>query len=386
MEFFQRCIPANYYYNYYEMLSNWERCFGFKSLDVSLFSRKSFLNNNLLDDFTAKLDRALIGVLNRDIEIENESLSPVGQAMARGMNLAFPVRAVRPELAQIREKCKASIYNKYRGTGRQPSLAMQQKIYRDFAESNELLRRKFFPQLPVLFDAPVGEPDPTSAIDERVIEGLSALFSELRKHGKDIIQSDEYAAIARNILRGVSDVFDSAEGQNKKDGINAAISRERLRSLVLAANSVESKNLKLARDLLTLVQEIDPSGPDVTARLEAIKRKEALSGRSMYAITYTQMDESSDPAQRQRQSDEFEAWLTSFADCIDGSALNVLKSTSSLRLDNSHLVRKPSISAGFTIVRVDSEEAAYAIASRCPQLAYGGTVFVSEVLHLPPGA
>jgi hypothetical protein len=110
MEFFQRCIPENYYFNYFEMLSNWERCFGFNALDVSLFSRKSFRNNNLLDDFTSKLDPSLIGSLNRDIEIENESLTPVGQAMARGMNLAFPVRAVRPELAQIREKCKASIY------------------------------------------------------------------------------------------------------------------------------------------------------------------------------------------------------------------------------------------------------------------------------------
>jgi hypothetical protein len=397
-EFFQRCTPENYYFNYYDVLSNWERCFGFDSLDVSLFSRKSFLNNSLLDDFTAKLDPALIGVLNNEIAIENESLNPIGQAMARGLNLALPVRRSRPELAQIRDKCKASIYQKFRGTGRQPSLATQQKIYRDFTESNELLRKKFFPHLALIFEPPVEEPAPITGVDESFVEGIVSLFNELRKHGKDIIRSDEYAEITQGILSGLFDVFESelnTDGKNelnkkrsankpKDRGIQTVISKAHLRSLVFAAGSIESKDPKSAREVLRLVQEIDPTGTDISAKLEAIERKEALLQLSKYAITYTSVAESHDPEERLRRVEEFGAWLSSFADCIDGAVLNDLRDTNSLRRVNAELVRKPSMSAGFVIVRVDCEEAAYAIAERCPHLLHGGMVFVSHVALITP--
>lgn len=401
-EFFQRCNSENYYFNYYEVLSNWERRFGFGSLDVSLFSRKSFLNNSLLDDFTAKLDPALVGVLDSEIDVENESLTPIGQALARGVNLAFPVRTSRPELAKIREKCKSGIYQRYRGPGRQPSLAMQKRIYLDFSESNELLREKYFPDLALLFDPPVEEPAPLVGIEDKLIEGLSALFGELRKLGKDVIEADEYNAVTRNILYGVLDVFTSEDdiqedgsvdakgdlnkdkSKSKKKGISAVISKADLRLLLFTANSVESKDLKMAKDVLTLVQEIDPSTPSLTAKLEAIERKEGVWGQTRYAITYSSISEASDPEERQKQSEQFYAWLTSFADYIDGGAINVLKDANSLRLESAAVIRKPSISGGFTIVRVDSEETAYSIAARCPYLSYGGTVFVSEVLQITP--
>lgn len=392
-EFFQRCTPENYYFNYYSVLSNWERCFGFDSLDVSLFSRKSFLNNSLLDDFTSKLDPALIGVLNSEIDIENESLNPLGQALARGLNLAFPVRSSRPELAHIREKCKAGIYQRFRGTGRKPALEVQQKIYSDFAESNELLRKKFFPQMALVFEPPVDEPDPVTVIDEQFVDGIVSLFNDLKKHGKDVIRADEYADITRGILTGAFDVFEneadsdgSGEVAKKRrankasnGGIKAVISKAHLRSLVFAAGSVESKDPKAAQALLQLVQEIDPTRLDLTPKLDQIKRKEALMQRNKYAITYTGVTESDDPDVRERQREEFGAWLNSFADCIDGALINLLEDTHTLRLENEELVRKPSISAGFVIIRVDSEEAAYSIAKRCPHLLHGGTVFVSAV-------
>lgn len=391
-EFFRRCHPDNYYFNYYEMLSNWERCFGFKSLDVSLFSRKTFLNNNLLDDFTAKLDRSLIGSLNREIEIENESLTPVGQAMARGLNLAFPIRTSPPEVARIRDKCKSSIYEKYRGTGRFPSLKVQQRIYSDFTESNELLRQKFFPQMTLVFEPPVSEPVPQADIDEHFMEGVTSLWIELRKHGKDIIPKDQYAAIIKNFLTGILDVFSNedeldaeipAQASPKKN-VKAVISRKDQRLLLFAANSLESKDLAMARDLLTLVQKLNPAGPGVAAKLDAIRKKELLSGQSKYAITYVGAVESSDPQERQVQMDNFYAWITSFSDCIDGGEINVLKDTYSLTQQSSGIARSAAISAGYTIVRVDSPEKAYEIASRCPHLTYGGSVFVSEVLHITP--
>jgi len=415
-EFFRRCNPDNYYFNYFQVLSNWERKFGFESMDVSLFSRKTFLNQNLLDDFTAKLDPGLIKVLDKEIDVENESLNPVGQALARGLNLAFPNRTARRELIKVRERCKAGIYQKFRGPGRQPSLALQQRIYLEFEESNEQLRAKYFPHLSRIFDPPAEEPPPANGVDERIMEGLVSLFHDVKKHGKDIIAPDEYPIITRDILSGVLDAFSSEElpaekpvpkpkeapvkpaeaspakspekspprNKHRKKGIETVISRADLRLLMLTANTIESKNLELAGNLLKLIQEIDPLGPAVKAKLEAFKKRVALSGRNRYAIAYTGMVEAADTEARREQGEQFHAWLMSFADCIDGSAINVLKDTNAIRLESSNIIRNPSISGGFTIVCVDSEEAAHSIAERCPLLAYGGTVFVSEVQHVTP--
>ena len=39
--FLQRCKPSNYYFNYYEVLANWERCFGLEALDISSVCARS---------------------------------------------------------------------------------------------------------------------------------------------------------------------------------------------------------------------------------------------------------------------------------------------------------------------------------------------------------
>jgi hypothetical protein len=354
----------------------------------------------LLDDFTAKLDPALVGVLISDVDIENESLTPFGQALARGINLAFPVRTSRPELAQVREKCKAGIYQKFRGTGRQPSLAMQQKIFSDFTESNELLRQRYFPQIGQLFAPPAEEPAPIPAVDEAFVEALTSLLNEIRRHGKDIIHTDEYAAITRNVLIGVFDVLDDAEqpgvdgapkakkGANgeKSTDITAVITKANLRLLLFAANAAGYKSPRMGWELMKLVQRLDPSSHNIVEKMDALKRKEELMQKRKFAITYTGVAESSDPEERRKQTEEFGAWLNSFIDCMDGPAINSLNDTHSIRLENTDLIRKPSISAGFVFIRADSDEAAYSIAARCPHLLQGGTVFVSEVLQITPEA
>ena len=91
------------------MLANWERGFGFESLDVSLFLQERFLNGDLLDDFTAKIDAALVGELDKPSAVENESLTPFGQALARAVNIIFPRSTVTPDEGIIRDRCKKII-------------------------------------------------------------------------------------------------------------------------------------------------------------------------------------------------------------------------------------------------------------------------------------
>jgi hypothetical protein len=249
-----------------------------------------------------------------------------------------------------------------------------------------------------VFEAPTEEPAPITGVDERFVDGIVSLLNELRKHGKDIIRSDEYAEITRGILSGVFDVFDNEldakanRELNKKRsiskttirGIEAVLSKAHLRLLVSAADTIGPKDPHAAADLLRLVQALNPYASDIGPKLQMLKRKEGLLQLNKYAITYSSVAESLDPEERRKQGEEFGAWLTSFADCIDGALVNVLKDTNSLKMEKAVLVRKPSISAGFVIVRVESEEAAYSIAARCPHLLHGGTVFVSEMSLITP--
>jgi len=153
-EFLQRCKPEIYYFNYSTMLANWERCFGLESLDVLLFSKKHFLNGDLLDDFTAKIDSSLVPHLDKYVKQENQSLRPAGQALERLVNIVFPVSSAIPEVAVIRDKCKKIISFSMHGKGRQPDREQSQVIYDSFMTSNEDVRKKFFPQLKQMFTCP----------------------------------------------------------------------------------------------------------------------------------------------------------------------------------------------------------------------------------------
>jgi hypothetical protein len=152
-DFIQGCKPENTYFNYYEMLNNWERSFGFESLDISIFDRKYFLNGDLLDDFTAKIDLDLVGTLNKNIIIENESLTYVGQVLGKAINKVFhKYRKETGGNSSLQNKCLRIIAKLCKGKARQVPIALSNRICNLFFESNEKLRKKLFPDKDKLFD------------------------------------------------------------------------------------------------------------------------------------------------------------------------------------------------------------------------------------------
>ncbi len=91
-----------------------------------------------------ELDPSLVGTLNKSIQSENESLKPVGQALARAVNIIFPVSAEQVEVSDLRKVCKNLISRSLFGKGQQPSLDVQKSIYDSFLEINERVRHKIF--------------------------------------------------------------------------------------------------------------------------------------------------------------------------------------------------------------------------------------------------
>ena len=245
-KFVLNCNAKNIYYNYSEMLSNWERVFGLESLNVSVFSPEEFLNGDLLDDFTAKLDPALVGRLDKKILIENESLSYAGQVLGIAVNSVFPSSAQEADVTAMRNKCHKIIYDRCKGKGEQPSFDEQQRIYAEFADSNEKVRQKFFPDKPVLFPPILKEAETNKTIDIGFIDALSGIFDV-------IVEGKATSALPAIRAIGLSDSY-------------ADIFRN-------AALKIEKEDLKLAFELMNLAHEIRPAGPIIKQKLDEYREK-----------------------------------------------------------------------------------------------------------------
>lgn len=243
-DFLLTCKPENVYFNYYNMLSNWEKSFGLESLDVSLFDSELFVNGDLLDDFTAKINPALIGVLNKNITTENESLTYVGQVLGKAINEVFSggigMNGVNPALI----KCHEIIYRNYKGKGESASINARNEIYNKFTESNEKIRKKYFPERKVLFKLLIKETRVSKAIDDKFIDVLSSLIKLTTNECSNMTLSDRYADIFRD-----------------------------------AALMVEKDNPKMAYELMGLALKIRPSGPFIKQKLEEYRQLPNLQSR-----------------------------------------------------------------------------------------------------------
>jgi len=272
-DFIEHCNPQNYYFNYLMMLENWERSFGFDALKVSLFSRDLFLNGSLLDDLTAKIDPQLVGVLDTSIEVENESLTPAGQALSRAVNIAFPIRTSRVESKVIREKCNRLINARFRGKGREMSAAAQQEVFSAFEPVNEVLRQKFFPAMDSILQPPVGKAAPEIVIDEGFVAGFLEVLKIVQTDGRRVIESQEYAHVYRSIFSSVNEILYDEE---KEDDARKAriLSLDNLRFLRDVAIQMEPQDMPAALRLLKLVHDFEPSLTGVAQRLEAHGAKE----------------------------------------------------------------------------------------------------------------
>lgn len=75
-------------------------------------------------------------------------------------------------------------------------------------------------------------------------------------------------------------------------------------------------------------------------------------------------------------------WLSSLGDSAVSPA-NPLKDTNTVNSDGSVTPGGKTTMSGYTIVEVDSMDAALSIAKTCPFLDIGGTLEVSELMKMP---
>ena len=201
-QFMRRCSPANYYFNYQKVLGNWERVFGEGTIEAGIFDRSQLLNGDLLDDFAARLDPALVGQLKKSARRENESLRPEGQAILRGLNSALFDGSKEPDIERLRERCLDYIYHHLRGRGERLDLRQQRRFYADFRDSNDAVKARYFPELPVLFSLPEQQAEPTKDFDTKCMATLTSILKMIAAGAPDTA----YPALAtREIFNSVGE-------------------------------------------------------------------------------------------------------------------------------------------------------------------------------------
>ncbi len=399
-EFLERCKPGNYYFNYSELLSNWDRCFGREAMCVRLFGREHFVSGDLLEDFTHILDPNLVGKLDKKIQIENESLTPGGQALVRAVNMAFPLRTATAEGAKLREKCKKMVFEKLKGRGRDLDAGTLREIYDSFLVANERVRERYFPDRRELFSVPTTGREVVVNLDERFIDAQTAVLNALKKAGPSVVSSDALVTICGGIAESLAEMQDDGgeeEGtavENAKAMLQVVEPQQESpppkkpkkqamggEVLSLAAFGYHKTNIELAVRLMSLAVELNPNAQ---AARELLKQYEKLADepvKSLFQVTYT--FDSSDWDKDIDGKNVFELvrlWMGSFADRAVGESLNFLTDAKNVLSDGmAEPIAEERSGSAYVVFEESSEEKALLVAQACPLLLLGRRV---ELAHL----
>lgn len=124
----------NRYYRYDILLDEWGAIFGDKNIFPKIFSRNSFLNQDLIDDFVEQLELSNIKQLKR-VSNENESLNLMGQELYRASNLSQEFMTRKPYHL---------LEGFFTGKGAMPSKELAESLQNTFEEYNQYLFSKWF--------------------------------------------------------------------------------------------------------------------------------------------------------------------------------------------------------------------------------------------------
>ncbi|GGI80271.1 YciI family protein [Shewanella gelidii] len=100
-----------------------------------------------------------------------------------------------------------------------------------------------------------------------------------------------------------------------------------------------------------------------------------------FMISYLGGQQPASSEESQQRYLEYKQWLSSLGDTAVSPA-NPLKSTTTIHADGSVVNSSATSMSGFTIIEVDSMNAALVVARACPFLQIGGSLEVSELIPM----
>ena len=103
---------------------------------------------------------------------------------------------------------------------------------------------------------------------------------------------------------------------------------------------------------------------------------------AQYIMTYLGGDQPSSPEEGRQHFAKYKEWLVSLGDSAVSPA-NPFKDTRTVNSDGTVSTGSTTSMSGYTVIEVDSMEAALEIAKACPFLDIGGSLEVSELMKMP---
>ena len=103
---------------------------------------------------------------------------------------------------------------------------------------------------------------------------------------------------------------------------------------------------------------------------------------TQYIITYLGGEPPSSPEEGQQHFAKYKEWLSSLGESVVSPA-NPFKNTNTVNPDGTVTTGSTTSMSGYTVIDVDSMEAALEVAKACPFLDIGGSLEVSELMQMP---
>ncbi len=103
---------------------------------------------------------------------------------------------------------------------------------------------------------------------------------------------------------------------------------------------------------------------------------------AQYIICYLGGAEPATPEEGKQHFAKYNEWLTAMGDAVVNPA-SPFKDTTTVQSDGTVEPGSMSAISGFTVIDVDSMEAALEHAKACPFLELGGALEVSELIQMP---
>ena len=173
--------PNNPYFrnvvHHAETLRRWGAVFGETALTVRLFSRGDFVQGDLIADFIAACGLPALEYVRP--APENESLSALGVAVMREVNVALPLLNPDGTINRQRDGL-VPFFERHFAAGPRaiPDAATVTAYETAFAESDNWVRQRFFPGRARLFE-PYNSPSSAPAPDPAQVAGIAAAIVEL---------------------------------------------------------------------------------------------------------------------------------------------------------------------------------------------------------------
>lgn len=232
-EYAESCNPANYYYDYWRYLSLWDSVFSDSKFNVRIFERSEFFDGDVVADFCHAV--GLDSTLLEYIDAENESVNPTGQELLKVINRKFDDFVSGLGKNPTRTAFVNIISQMFPGSGERPRAKKAHYLQDQFAEINEQVRKRWFPERSELFNLNYKKFDQQEEVDWKVVDFFESFVEKYCK-----INGAQLAGISSPMIDNLRDIALKIE----EEDLSSAFNLMQVASILRPDGTLISKKIK----------------------------------------------------------------------------------------------------------------------------------------------